>query len=65
MAYGNICLRYDAMTAKFKMQYFCTCLLDDIPSLQIINELANYVNKEAFYYIWTYSTDKNVPVQVK
>ena len=42
---------YDAMIAKFKMQYFCTCLLDDILSLQIINELANYVNKEAFYYI--------------
>ena len=37
----------------------------DILSLQIINELANYVNKEAFYYMWTYSTDKNVPVQVK
>ena len=65
MAYGNICLRYDAMKAKFKMQYFCTCLQDDILSLQIINELANYVNKEAFYYIWTYSTDKNVLVQVK
>ena len=34
--------------AKFKMQYFCTCLIDDITSLQIINDLSNYVNKEAF-----------------
>ena len=51
--------------AKFKMQYFCTCLIDDITSLQIINDLSNYVNKEAFSLYLNLQYESFVPVQVK